>query len=128
MTLFPGVTMSTWSAFGAGALVASPDCDARNTTKPGPVIVRMFPLAIAGPDKTEKFTGKPELAVADSANGASPNTCLLNPSKVMNCGSFATTKLRSTSNAELKFVSPDCAARTVTVPAPVSVTTLLLTV
>src|ERR1035437_1487380 len=114
--------------FGAGAFVESPDCDARKTANPAPVIVTIFPLKIAGPDSTEKLTGNPELDEADSANGASPTTCLLNAPKVMVCGNFATTKLRSTLVAALKVESPACEARTVTVPEPVSVTTLLLKV
>lgn len=100
----------------------------RFTANPGPVIVTTFPLKIAGPDRTEKLTGNPELAEADSVNGASPTTCLLNAPKVMVCGNFAASKLRSTLVAALKVASPACEARTVTVPEPVSVTTLLLKV
>src|ERR1017187_10353030 len=83
---------------------------------------------MTGPDRAEKLTGNLELDEADSANGSSPTTCLLNAPKVMVCGNFATTKLRSTLVAGLKVESPACEARTVTVPAPVSVTTLLLKV
>ena len=71
-------------------------------------------------------TKRPELAEAESANGASPNTCRLNAPNVMNCGSLATRKLRPTSGAALKFALPDWDARTITVPAPVRVTTLPL--
>ena len=39
-------------------------------------------------------------------------------------GTLATVKLWSTDGAAFQFVSPDCAARTVTVPAPVMVTVL----
>jgi len=39
---------------------------------PAPVIVKVLPESVAGPETMTKLTGKPEEAVAVSANGAAP--------------------------------------------------------
>ena len=43
-------------------------------TTPVPVNVTLLPEMVAGPSKTVKVTGKPELAVAVSVKGAEPKT------------------------------------------------------
>ena len=48
-----------------------PDWFAVTTTVPTPVIVRVFPLTVAGPVALN-VTGNPELAVADKVIGATP--------------------------------------------------------
>jgi hypothetical protein len=46
------------------------------TTEPAPVIVRVEPVRIAGPEATLKMTGRPEDDVAESVIGASPKVAL----------------------------------------------------
>ncbi len=64
-------------------------------------MVTMFPFTTAGPDRTEKLTVNPELAVAASGNGASPKVCRLNTPKLIVCGILATLKVRCTVTAAL---------------------------
>src|SRR5262249_35205081 len=46
---------------------------ASTVTLPAPVSVTVFPETVPGPERMAKWTGRPELAVALSVNGASPN-------------------------------------------------------
>ncbi len=89
------------------------------------VTVTRLPFKDAGPDKTAKVTGNPELATATSGNDASPNVGRLSGPNVRDCGALATANVRSILAAAVKFELPACSARTVTAPEPTSVTMLL---
>jgi len=49
-----------------------PAWSAATSTVPEPVIVSVLALIVPGPETTLKVTGKPELAVADSVIGETP--------------------------------------------------------
>ena len=66
------MTVKERSTGEAGAQVPSPAWVARMVTIPGPVRVTVEPKRVAGPETRAKVTGRPVLAVAVRANGASP--------------------------------------------------------
>src|SRR6185436_14943709 len=65
------LTVNDRFTLGAGAYVLSPACEARTVTVPVPVIVTRLPSMVAGPEAMLKVTGRPEDAVALTANGGS---------------------------------------------------------
>jgi hypothetical protein len=67
-----GATVNDWFTLGAAFQLASPDWEARTVTLPTPVMVTKPPEIVAGPETILKVTGRPEEAVALTANGASP--------------------------------------------------------
>ena len=65
-------TMKVLITGSAGSHVISPGWVALIVTSPGwPVSVTVSPLTVAGPERTWKWTGSPEVAVASILKGAS---------------------------------------------------------
>jgi len=102
-----------------------PACEARTVQVPAMTMVSVVPLTWHVAVVVDaNVTGRPELAVAASANGGSPKRCAAMEASVIDCFAFAIANDWLTTGATLKLTSPGCAARTVQVPAASSVTLL----
>lgn len=88
-------------------------------TVPAASNVRVPEFSVPGPWRTVKVTGRSEEAEAVREKGASRKVFADNVPKLTAWLARLTTKDRSTEGAERKLLSPDCAARTVTVPVPI---------
>ena len=98
---------------------------------PAPIKVKADPLTVQTDGVNEaKLTGRPELAVADSAAADVPRAWAPGDAKVMVCASNppATSKLCGQSPAARKLASPAWRATTVQVPAATRVRVVPLTV
>ena len=65
-------TLKNWYIGEAAFQFVSPDWEARTVTAPAPVMVRVLPETVAGPETMLKLTARPEEAVALRVDGASP--------------------------------------------------------
>src|SRR5258708_25090297 len=92
MLWLPLATENDWSTGGAALQFVSPGCEARTVTVPAPVIVRVLPEIVAGPESTLKLTAKPEEAVALRFKGASPKVLFAREPKVIVWLALATAK------------------------------------
>jgi hypothetical protein len=92
------------------------------------VIVTVLPEMVAGPEAILNVTASPEDEVALTVNGGLPKVLLASAPNVIVWLAFATVNDWSTGVAALKLLSPPWKALTTTVPAPVMVTVLPLTV
>ena len=65
-------TVKNWYTGEAAFQFVSPDWEPRTVTPPAPVMVRVFPETVAGPERTLKLTDRPDETVALRVKGASP--------------------------------------------------------
>ena len=82
MVWLPGATVNPWLTAGAAAKLLLPACDARTVHVPAPANVTVVPdTAHTGIVVEVKATASPEVAVAATGNGATPNVWLANAAK-----------------------------------------------
>jgi hypothetical protein len=116
-------TLKDWVTCGAGPYVESPAWLAAIVHVPTPTIVTVVPDTVQTAVVSElNATVNPELAVALTVNGMSPNTLSGSGLKVIVCDWEATVKLRETCGAGLKLALPAWLASIVQVPAETIVT------
>ena len=95
-----------------GMRVTLPGWRARNTKLPAPTNDTVPPWITPGPLSTEMVTGRPELALAETAKGASPYCLATGASKETDCGSLLSVIVLTTGTAGAIPRLPDCAACT----------------
>ena len=81
------VTAKVWSTLAAAKYCAFPAWLARTVTTPtAPVRVIVLPTMVAGPLTILKLTAKPDVAVAETANGNEVVSLLVNAANEIVCG------------------------------------------